>query len=656
MNFLLRNEHDPDRVWQGQRSNTQEAPLTTMSTQSATAAPQVQVQAQGSGQSAAAAAVFSSYAEGASAGDASRALPQSGVGRIKSLQARFSGEPEATAAPKPGAGAQQATAGQLIRNWWVKDRQNLDKLLSRTRDSGEMSYSELDAVVRFLEQDDKGKRELGKIRALKQELAEKAKASEPASASRAHAPAPTSAPVEDVAVEGSSKAQSTPEPSPSVATTAPALHTTPEPTPSIATEPPPALHTTPEPAPSVATEPPPELDITPEPAPSVAMELSPESENASATSASAAMEQAPKPQTTPPHASTVAMAEAGASAETVTRSQMQRRVWPPLAEKKDSSPALVREQTPRVLRPAPVTPERKQAPPEQKQASQSAEASRAEPEASTATAAPVPRADPAPMAKSKAYWYADFQGSLFGKGQRPQPDHVKQGQLGDCWLMAALDSLSRHEEGSKLLQGMIQDLGGAYKVTFPGSMRAGEKLPAEEVVVTKQLLSVGGKSLVNALRGREKIDDLALWPAMIEKAAALSQNARKTIEGRNQQKQSAVGYELLVGGDTTQGFSVLTGKPTRVATFLSNPAKAKQDVLAMHAKGPVVVAQKIGQFHAWSVVDATSEFVIVRDPNANLKDATSFSEGFATEGQTLRKLTWEQFGQQFSEAGNVTLG
>lgn len=100
---------------------------------------------------------------------------------------------------------------------------------------------------------------------------------------------------------------------------------------------------------------------------------------------------------------------------------------------------------------------------------------------------------------------------LFGEGG-PSPDDVDQGQVGDCWLLAAYGSLASVDPGR--IESLITDHGdGTYTVHFAdGDVTVDDELPYKiDTDGTVRLLYAGGA--VGA--------STPLWPAIIEKAQAI---------------------------------------------------------------------------------------------------------------------------------------
>jgi hypothetical protein len=104
----------------------------------------------------------------------------------------------------------------------------------------------------------------------------------------------------------------------------------------------------------------------------------------------------------------------------------------------------------------------------------------------------------------KLHKYSTVQGKLFEHD--PRPDDIKQGAIGDCFLLAALNSILHRPDGSRLIQEMMKDnLDGTITVRM---MRAGQP---HYVRINKSIVWRFGSAMHN--RG-------ATWVSLIEKAYA----------------------------------------------------------------------------------------------------------------------------------------
>ncbi|MDA2811069.1 C2 family cysteine protease [Nocardiopsis sp. RSe5-2] len=99
--------------------------------------------------------------------------------------------------------------------------------------------------------------------------------------------------------------------------------------------------------------------------------------------------------------------------------------------------------------------------------------------------------------------------TLFGSGDQDpvQWEHIRQGSLGDCWLMATMGAMAAQDPGA--IEDMIKEnVNGTYTVTFPGQ---------ESITVTPDLpVDAAG----NPEFASSNEDPPVIWPAIVEKAYA----------------------------------------------------------------------------------------------------------------------------------------
>ncbi len=98
---------------------------------------------------------------------------------------------------------------------------------------------------------------------------------------------------------------------------------------------------------------------------------------------------------------------------------------------------------------------------------------------------------------------------LFANGKASiRPDHITQGELGDCYFLAAVASLANTERGKTAIFDMIKPLeGNRFEVTFPGQSPVTVDAPTHS---ERSLYSSSGKD--------------GIWLAVLEKAYAHQQN------------------------------------------------------------------------------------------------------------------------------------
>lgn len=145
------------------------------------------------------------------------------------------------------------------------------------------------------------------------------------------------------------------------------------------------------------------------------------------------------------------------------------------------------------------------------------------------------------------YGYADFSPDA-GKEQTPdggdgKVSDVSQGAIGDCYLMAGMGAVVAQRPD--LIRKMVQYNAstGVYTVTF--KEKRGAAFVDVPIQVDSYLPSKSGANPVYAQDGAKKGgDDVALWPAIIEKAYAVWQGGD---------------YETIVGGYPSVVMEAITG-------------------------------------------------------------------------------------------------
>ena len=128
------------------------------------------------------------------------------------------------------------------------------------------------------------------------------------------------------------------------------------------------------------------------------------------------------------------------------------------------------------------------------------------------------------------------------------PEAVKQGRIGDCYLMAAMAAVASTREGKQSIVNMIKkNADGTYTVTFPG---AADK-PVTVAAPTDAELGLYAQG-----------SPYGTWPAVLEKAYGkyCNENNVDPHDGIRRGAISAVGLTLLTGRDVDTDLLVLTSK------------------------------------------------------------------------------------------------
>jgi hypothetical protein len=165
--------------------------------------------------------------------------------------------------------------------------------------------------------------------------------------------------------------------------------------------------------------------------------------------------------------------------------------------------------------------------------------------------APDPKKDPAlnPNSESehvKGATYEAVKGKAFVKGAADtkdiDPNDVSQGQLGDCYFVAALAALA-HQSPETLRQRVKENGDGTYTVTFH---------EGGDVVVDGRFPTKNGNVQFASKGDESPAEGAELWVMLIEKAWAKLKGGYEDIRGSKVRMSS------------TDAMQAITGKETRV--------------------------------------------------------------------------------------------
>jgi uncharacterized protein YukE len=200
-----------------------------------------------------------------------------------------------------------------------------------------------------------------------------------------------------------------------------------------------------------------------------------------------------------------------------------------------------------------------------------------------------------------------------GDGFDIQYDDVRQGQLKDCYLMAALAAVAK--DNPEIIRDMIQDNGdGTFTVTFhTHGLFAWSEWGTEEVTVRAEDLGEYGTSA----------DQGELWPAIIERAYA--------------EWQADGSYEGIEWGDSRNALAALTGVVGKNYVPFATWGLGDKIEDALEKGNPVTVGFVIGDLnwvqgdegitgeHACAVVGIDGDQVTIYDQAKGTEFTTSLN-------------------------------
>lgn len=216
--------------------------------------------------------------------------------------------------------------------------------------------------------------------------------------------------------------------------------------------------------------------------------------------------------------------------------------------------------------------------------------------------------------------YENAQGLAFLPGQPPKVEDVRQGLLGDCWLLAPLISLVNMAQGRERIRQMIQPNDGmadVYTVTLyrpdgddglePYPIQVPARFPArqDDAQASRFIFSSAGRLVPSGA----ETQTAPLWPALIEKAFA---------------KHLEKGYAGLTGNTdgATATFETILGHAAPTDQPRAGHLMDKENLIRCVAQGKLVVVST--GTHYWSVLQADANTCTLRNPHGFTEQDTSW--------------------------------
>lgn len=169
------------------------------------------------------------------------------------------------------------------------------------------------------------------------------------------------------------------------------------------------------------------------------------------------------------------------------------------------------------------------------------------------------------------------------------PANVRQGALGDCWLMSTLIAMSNYPRGREALMERLSTREGGHTVTLgEDAIEVDDKLPVD-----------ADRRMVYAGRGAT---EQALWPGVFERAFANRQGGYGELNGSNRGSRGA--FNDLLPADLEAESDSLSGLPEHT----------HDGVWARLQESPMTTISEAN--HVYAVMSVGEDELVLRDPNS----------------------------------------
>ncbi len=245
---------------------------------------------------------------------------------------------------------------------------------------------------------------------------------------------------------------------------------------------------------------------------------------------------------------------------------------------------------------------------------------------------PAPSPEPSAETESvKNAQYAKVEGEAFVKGRdgdkedahEVSPDDVRQGSLGNCYLMAALAAVAKTDPD--ILKNMVKDNGdGTFTVSFhlkEGRIGVFSATSTVAITVTDQFPLRGGAPAFGKT-GDQGPKGPELWVMIIEKAWAVHQGSYEQSRGSKSTMDSDI-MQYLTGQKSRTFYTSGTqeselAKVLHAATKGGHPATASMPAKTAVGEDIIKLAEDKGLYfnHAYTVMTANEggSEIILRNP------------------------------------------
>ena len=217
--------------------------------------------------------------------------------------------------------------------------------------------------------------------------------------------------------------------------------------------------------------------------------------------------------------------------------------------------------------------------------------------------------DPKPDSEHKHAEKKNFYraGGIYPIDGAPKVNDVDQGELGDCYLMAALSALAYTANGSDLIRQMIKDNGdGTYTVSFPDRTKV--MVDAEFYVTDRGGPLYAGNEQSDAMQGN--------WAQNLEKAYAMKRGGsyQGIVNGNADEVWRDLGYQtgridLNPDWDLNHLFGSRDPSDGSIAKVIRDALKDGRPIVASAHHG--------GEGHQLTITGIKDGYVTLRNPWAS---------------------------------------